>query len=684
VKQFSQEQFDLRGTATRRLQESVNRVEQIVEQVCRDVRQHAAHCAYEVQALDAQSTPLAALMHAESAPAEVLAAASQSANGTPAMAVKRSTDVSKFKSMVAIKEEKAERLRRLKNAQEEAELLGDFIRLVDYMTVERLAAIGVATATELLSVLRTRKQPLFRASMAFGTGLNDGIVFSPSSYEVHRMADSVLEATIATLTSISRVLYGTAFKTIVAQCALASSSAAVQQRHVGTRRARDIHATEQRELVQASSSGSNHGFGGFGAAAMPQQRSNRGAAGLLFEAPHVDTMIRDSKTFQSTQLAIARKIDDDFGMAKTAVQALERFRPVHDFGITWNAEAYRARSHTVTSLQKDMLQQEDWAIDMERTTRYAYEAGMLQIESKDFKDALLPVTVTALSGMKELLLRIFHSRATELLSAFQQRGRQLDEDPTALKAYAAHVDKYNAIRSETTQLLQQAKEVETVRALLDKYGIRLAPQDAVLFDDLRAAELSFAAQLDACERKVEDRLPSMRQAVYKSIARVSSDVQSLRLSLNQGTVVDSAATAESALSELDRIRSSLMEIKEQAATLQGYQTLFGIEPYAFTEVSETMAILESRVLLWTTLRQMTSLTDEWNSTNIRELDIPVVDETVNNLFRTAHKLHKEALGSVAADEAAQVIAAAQPLALLTAKVKALVNAWKVLEAALWS
>jgi hypothetical protein len=86
---------------------------------------------------------------------------------------------------VAAKEAVEERVRRLRLAAVEEDMLGDFIRLVDYMTVESLVLIALNTNRELLeSLQQSRKQGLLLTAVSFGEGAMD---FMPRSDEVHHV-----------------------------------------------------------------------------------------------------------------------------------------------------------------------------------------------------------------------------------------------------------------------------------------------------------------------------------------------------------------------------------------------------------------------------------------------------------------------------------------------------------------
>jgi hypothetical protein len=173
---------------------------------------------------------------------------------------------------------------------------------------------------------------------------------------------------------------------------------------------------------------------------------------------------------QRTKGEIAGKISGDFQTAQTTVNQLEKFRPVYTYGQArthahtlarhraherrcaqnWNLEEYRLHEPTVKQLEADMVQQGEWHTDIDRNIRQNYEAGIFQVDSRSLKESLLPICTEALAGMKEVLLKIFHTRLSDLHTAFQRRLKQLDERPRTLQEYAIHVEKFAQIRTEAS------------------------------------------------------------------------------------------------------------------------------------------------------------------------------------------------------------------------------------------
>lgn len=306
---FAQDQAEQCSSASKRFQEQGEKLESLLDAVCRDVKERLRSSEAEVAEHKGSSSAMGAGWHLVG-------------EGTRA------------KSMVQQRLERAERLRRLRHAEQEAQRLGQFVRLVDYMQVESLVTVCTGAAAEFLRLLRLvahrereRERPLiFKSVLQFGP---DGLEFNPTAALICKLVNSMVEQHISTVATVDRVLF---------------------LKHL-------------KPFVVGGGSGGN----------APNTRAP------LLEAPQVDVIARQSEPFRRTRAAIEAKVEEDFRAALQAVSALEQFRPVYTFGQQWNLEEYRAGEHSVASLQADMAQQEDWSSEIERGVRYTYEAGIFQV-----------------------------------------------------------------------------------------------------------------------------------------------------------------------------------------------------------------------------------------------------------------------------------------------------------------
>ena len=112
--------------------------------------------------------------------------------------------------MSAVREENNRRIAAVKQAQAEAQQLGEFIRLADYMCVSGCYLLTLSSVERLLDVLTTpRKNGLWVTTVEYG---EDDMVFSPPLKVFTSSVTNMLELMVNTIRAVPRLLYMRPFK----------------------------------------------------------------------------------------------------------------------------------------------------------------------------------------------------------------------------------------------------------------------------------------------------------------------------------------------------------------------------------------------------------------------------------------------------------------------------------------
>lgn len=111
----------------------------------------------------------------------------------------------KAKSLVKMKQEKAERKLMRQRAKLEFTTLPEFIRFVDYLSVETLVGLAIGTANAFYEeFVRPRKTGVFETMVKFNS---QGTIFSPTCQEIRDVLSSLMETMINTVGNVNRVSY---------------------------------------------------------------------------------------------------------------------------------------------------------------------------------------------------------------------------------------------------------------------------------------------------------------------------------------------------------------------------------------------------------------------------------------------------------------------------------------------
>lgn len=115
------------------------------------------------------------------------------------------TNPEKAKSLVKLQQEKQERKATKTRAIHEHSTLPDFIRLVDYLTVETLVSLTINVADLFYEeLMKVRKVGIFETTIRF---TDTNTVFSPTAYEIKEALEKLLDMMISAVSNVNRVSY---------------------------------------------------------------------------------------------------------------------------------------------------------------------------------------------------------------------------------------------------------------------------------------------------------------------------------------------------------------------------------------------------------------------------------------------------------------------------------------------
>ena len=119
--------------------------------------------------------------------------------------INRETGPEKVKSLVALREEKEERLILQQRAKQESQTLPDLIRYVDYMSVVTIVSLTIGTARRFYEeLLKQRKNGIFETTIRF---TDTGSGFSPTCEDMKVSLENLLELMVTTVGNVNRVSY---------------------------------------------------------------------------------------------------------------------------------------------------------------------------------------------------------------------------------------------------------------------------------------------------------------------------------------------------------------------------------------------------------------------------------------------------------------------------------------------
>lgn len=195
---------------------------------------------------------------------------------------------------------------------------------------------------------------------------------------------------------------------------------------------------------------------------------------------------------------------------------------------------FTTADHTPASLQRDLARLRGWDGQLDRM-RSQHVQGCLFVDSKRLRAELEPITSSAAEQIKGLAQEVARTRCVAAREAFDARIKLLDARPVAasaaqpptstssssagaansggtlslqqLERYVSHAQHMTACREGESASAAESGAVEELYKLLQAYGARIAPEDAVGLDDLRNLTSAYGDAMRRARLWSEERRP---------------------------------------------------------------------------------------------------------------------------------------------------------------------------------
>ena len=166
---------------------------------------------------------------------------------------------------------------------------------------------------------------------------------------------------------------------------------------------------------------------------------------------------------------IKEKITADYERAEEHAQTFEPVRPIYDFNLTWDFDAYRAQQHDIASLKQMMEKMSNWSKELEKLRNKP--VGILDVDSRRLKGELNPVREARLNEIKTYIVDIARERCGHLLDHYKECIAELGNRPTSLKEYATYAKSVHNLREGEKSLFKATNQVDQLYKLLQNYEV---------------------------------------------------------------------------------------------------------------------------------------------------------------------------------------------------------------------
>ena len=560
IEQFHEAQKELRSKSSKTFDEIIEKMEEILVQLCEDVTSRS-----RVPDMNASENIEAYL-----------------SGKIPTLEAEDDFTAKKSKSMVEAQEEEEKRQRALKKAREEADMLGNFIRVSDYMAVESLVTLSKKILDKFKVTLQETKSILFLVNLLFKSDGSD-IVFEPSEGAIMHVLQSNSDEIVTTVSQVPRLLYMRKFKVYFDNLDKFKMEEHLRQLHVGK-------------------------------------------------------VLQRDEVFNSIKSQIEMMLHNDFLKALEYGKDFEGLKHWFKFGKEWD-DKYAEKRHTVQEFTEKIKHVNDALLELKRMN-FVQEKGILFIDSKQLRNTLQPIMESIYEQIKLSISVTSREMCLELNKKFIERVRIMKEEPTKLKDFAKFIDNHNKIRKETRQLMIAADEVEKMNELAAKNKVEMDRADQVALESLKEIKDEFLQVFKKAELYKENNMASKKSELEENVQKVSDDLLDMMTVLRNPPFITADADPVDVLERLSRLGEEIAQFKEKTEIYKEYQILLEAPVKEWTNLTGAETQFNVRSQIWKAIDEFSKKSDLWDTTDIQKQDISDIEQEVEKYYQLGIEMAK--------------------------------------------
>nr|CAG4714465.1 unnamed protein product [Naegleria fowleri] len=561
IEQFHEAQKELRSKSSKTFDEIIEKMEEILVQLCEDVTSRS-----RVPDMNASENIEAYL-----------------SGKIPTIETEDDFSAKKSKSMVEAQEEEEKRQRALKKAREEADMLGNFIRVSDYMAVESLVTLSKKILDKFKVTLQETKSILFLVNLLFKQDGSGDIVFEPSEGSIMHVLQSNSDEIVTTVSQVPRLLYMRKFKVYFDNMDKFKMDEHLRQLHVGK-------------------------------------------------------VLQRDEVFNSIKSQIEMMLHNDFLKALEYGKDFEGLKYWYKFGKDWD-EKYAEKRHTVQEFTDKIKHVNDALLELKRMN-FVQEKGILFIDSKQLRNTLQPIMENIYEQIKLSISITSREMCLELNKKFVERVRIMKEEPTKLKDFAKFIDNHNKIRKETRQLMIAADEVEKMNELAAKNKVEMERADQVALESLKEIKDEFLQVFKKAELYKENNMSSKKAELEENVQKVSDDLLDMMTVLRNPPFVTADADPVDVLERLSRLGEEIAQFKEKTEIYKEYQVLLEAPVKEWTNLTGAETQFNIRSQIWKSIDEFSKKSEVWDTTDIQKQEISEIEQEVEKYYQLANELSR--------------------------------------------
>eukprot|EP00873_Tetraselmis_striata_P045243 jgi/Tetstr1/465507/TSEL_010176.t1 len=266
--------------------------------------------------------------------------------------------------------------------------------------------------------------------------------------------------------------------------------------------------------------------------------------------------------------------------------------------------------------------------------------GIVQIDCRKLKEALLPSPTTCLAQLHELLPRMAAQLYSEFIAEVHDAIVRLNVSTTEVEEYVDKVEFLNGMRERDKEMTDRCTEIQDVYGVVEDYAIPADDLQLAAYATLMNDYTSYQTALEDVESTRDENIQRFSGRLEAGIEDVQKATVALKSEAIQEFILDEESRRDHVLAHLSHLRQQLGDQQAEARRINKYQRLFNVPESRTEELDDLIEEVNLKSNLWQGSMDWDALVGGWQAQHFDSLRVEEMEETTARYHKMVFKIER--------------------------------------------
>ena len=355
-------------------------------------------------------------------------------------------------------------------------------------------------------------------------------------------------------------------------------------------------------------------------------------------------IVKTDATFERSCVSIMRCVQNAFDAVNTYMTGFEAFRLMMISNASVDADALRVSAESGTMTLEEFREKFILFGDQKRKIgQIASEKdiGIIRVDASVFKSLIAPSPMACLEKIENVLPGLAQRKQKSLLEEVNRANAKMGTKPNTPSEFVEVLLLVDKLIEDKDILQARMDDVDAHYRLLNEQDVPIPELDRASYSMLVPEYRTLQNNLELQLSLKDENVVIWAKELEKEIIVFQEKVGEVKVLAGDGQILEEAEFYDPVIQQCEELKEKTNELEDWAKSIVRNQAMFAVPSQRFAELDDLVADVNLKLGMWSSLKELESVTKGWVNTVLDQLEVSHMETCVTKWFKTAMRADRE-------------------------------------------